>query len=40
MEGTTYRIVNSSKKINIQCSVYESKKNKYGIISVADVTKV
>ena len=40
MEGSTYKIMSNNKKINIQCSVFEGKNEKYGLVSMADVTNV
>ena len=40
MEGSTYKIIKNKKKINIRCSVFEGNKKKYGLISVAEVTKM
>ena len=40
MEGSTYKILNSDKKINIQCSVFEGKNAKFGLVSISDVTNV
>ena len=40
MEGSTYKIMSTNKKINIQCSVFEGKNEKYGLVSMADVTNV
>ena len=40
MEGLTYKIQNSDKKLNIQCTVYEGKNGEYGLITISDVTNV
>jgi hypothetical protein len=40
MEGSTYKMLDNGKKLNIQCSVFSGKNAKYGLISMADVTNV
>jgi hypothetical protein len=40
MEGSTYIMESNGKKLNIQCSVFEGKNAKYGLISMADVSNV
>lgn len=40
MEGSTFKIESNGKKLNIQCSVFDGKNAKYGLISMSDVTNV
>ncbi len=40
MEGSTYKMVDNERKLNIQCSVFSGKKAKYGLISISDITNV
>jgi|APCry1669190288_1035285.scaffolds.fasta_scaffold81367_1 signal transduction histidine kinase len=40
MQSSTYKILNSNKMINIQCSVFEGSHKIYGLISVSDVTNL